>query len=81
MIYPKILKVKIHSNFELEVLFEGNIKKLFDFKSKWNNPIFEPLKSFSFFKKAKVDIGGYGISWNDELDISEYEIWSKGKDL
>ena len=62
-------------------IYLWEIKKMFDFKTKWNNPIFEPLKNFAFFKKAKIDVGGYGISWNDNLDISEYEIWSKGKDL
>jgi len=23
-----------------------------------------------------VDTGGYGISWNDEMDLSEYELWN-----
>jgi len=31
-----------------------------------------------FFKSAKVDSGGYGISWNDDVDISEYEAWENG---
>lgn len=28
-----------------------------------------------------VDPGGYGISWNDELDMSEYELWTKGIEI
>ena len=25
--------------------------------------------------KYKVDVGGYGISWNDEIDLSCDELW------
>lgn len=30
------------------------------------------------FGQVKVDVGGYGISWNDELDLSAEEIWECG---
>ena len=30
------------------------------------------------FKDVSVDIGGYGISWNDELDIDAETLWSEG---
>ena len=26
-----------------------------------------------------MDNGGYGVSWNDDIDISEYELWNMGK--
>lgn len=28
---------------------------------------------------ARVEAGGYGISWSDELDLSEYELWEHGE--
>ena len=28
-------------------------------------------------KTAKVDSGGYGISWDDDCDLSENELWTK----
>jgi len=37
------------------------------------------LKNKTLFEQAEVDIGGYGVSWNDDIDISEYELWSIGK--
>lgn len=43
------------------------------------NPHFSNLKDKLLFSSVKVDVGGYGISWNDELDLSEYELWVKGK--
>ena len=30
------------------------------------------------FSKAKVDVGGYGIVWNESLDLSANEIWANG---
>jgi len=40
---------------------------------------FERLKNISYFKSAKVDPGGYGISWDDDCDLSENELWTKGE--
>lgn len=31
------------------------------------------------FYKVQVDSGGYGISWNDELDLDADDIWEDGK--
>jgi hypothetical protein len=28
---------------------------------------------------VRVDPGGYGISWNDHIDLSEYELWTNGE--
>jgi len=30
------------------------------------------------FRALHVDAGGYGISWNDDIDLSEYELWTNG---
>ena len=29
----------------------------------------------------KGDMGGYGVSWNDNIDLSAEEIWERGKVL
>jgi hypothetical protein len=42
---------------------------------------FKPLMNPVLFQQAKVDIGGYGISWNDDIDISEYEAWINGSEI
>ena len=31
-----------------------------------------------FFRAVRVDPGGYGISWSDDIDLSEYELWVRG---
>ena len=43
--------------------------------------MFQLLGNEAFFKSVKVDPGGYGVSWNDEVDLSEYELWVNGKEL
>ena len=45
----------------------------------WHNEMFAPLKNPSFFKNVKVETGGYAVYWNDNIDISEYELWKNGK--
>jgi len=45
----------------------------------WDNEMFAPLKNPSFFKNVKVETGGYAVYWNDNIDISEYELWKNGK--
>jgi hypothetical protein len=26
-------------------------------------------------------LGGYGLAWNEDIDISEYELWNNGVSL
>jgi len=40
--------------------------------------MFFPLKNPGFFKNFEVDSTGCGIVWNEDIDISEYEIWCNG---
>nr|WP_245709089.1 DUF2442 domain-containing protein [Allochromatium warmingii] len=34
-----------------------------------------------FFKNVSVDPSGHAVSWNSEIDISEYELWKHGEIL
>lgn len=40
--------------------------------------MFAPLRQPAFFKNVKVEQGGYGIVWNEDIDLSEYELWKNG---
>ena len=44
-----------------------------------SRPQFHLLASAAFFNAVHVDPGGYGISWSDDIDLSEYELWTNGK--
>lgn len=39
---------------------------------------FAALKDASVFDGVHVDIGGYGVVWNDDLDLSCDELWEHG---
>jgi hypothetical protein len=43
------------------------------------NPQFSNLKDTLLFNSVKADVDSYGISWNDDIDLSEYELWINGK--
>ena len=46
--------------------------------------IFPQFRAFEMitglFEQVKVDVGGYGIFWNDELDLDAEEIWENGEE-
>ncbi|MEW5981821.1 MAG: DUF2442 domain-containing protein [Acidobacteriota bacterium] len=44
-----------------------------------SRPEFRLLAVPAFFRAVRVDAGGYGISWNDDIDLSEYELWTNGE--
>lgn len=78
----KIKKVYPQDNYILICEFENKIKKKYNIKKLFKkNSIFEKLKNKELFNKAVVDIGGYGISWNQEIDLATEEIWENGEDV
>jgi hypothetical protein len=78
---PKILSVKPAENKQLFVLFANGLEKVYDCKPLLHQEMFQLLNNEAFFKTVKVDAGGYGVAWNDDIDLSEYELWVNGKDL
>jgi hypothetical protein len=81
MIYPKVKSVCSLNNDTLVIEFDNSVKKLYNISPLLSNPVFEPLKQQSFFKAVQVEPGGYAISWNDAIDISEYELWNHGQTI
>ena len=73
---PKVLSVQPLDDKKLLVKFVNGVEKIYDCKPLIEK--FEPFKALEnevFFKQVKVDAGGYGISWNNKVDLSEYELW------
>ena len=75
---PKFLSVQALENKKLSVKFVNGIEKVYDCAPLLDNALFWLLKNDAFFKSVRVDAGGYGISWNDDVDLSEYELWTNG---
>ena len=75
MKYPKVIEVKVVSAFKLEMLFNNGELRLYDLSKLILKSPFDKLTNFYLFKQVKVDEYGYGIYWNDEIDLSEFELF------
>ena len=79
---PKILSVSPVEDKKLIVKFQNGAEKVYDCK-----PLIEKYDAFKaleddvFFKQVKVDAGGYGISWDDKMDLSEDELWTNAVEV
>lgn len=81
--FHKIKSINPQENYILLVTFESGEQKLYDIKPLTKKfHMFQELTTIEgLFKKVKVDQGGYGISWNENIDLSCNELWENGKDL
>lgn len=75
---PRIKSVIATGDSELLVCFENGVEKTYDCNPLLARPEFHLLKVPALFRTVRVDAGGYGVSWNDDLDLSEYELWTNG---
>lgn len=75
---PRIQTAKAVDDTTLLVKFTNQEVRTYDIRRLLDIPMFFPLRQPAFFKNFEVDSGGYAIVWNDEIDISEYELWQNG---
>ena len=75
---PRIKSVTPLREKRLLVTFVNGVQKVYDCEKLLSLDRFQLLKNEAFFKAIRVDPGGYGVSWNDEIDLSEYELWNNG---
>ena len=81
--FHKIKNVTPLPDYRLSVQFCEGVTKIYNIE-----PLFEkysfflPLKnSPGLFSCVIVDQGGYGIIWNDDIDISCDELWANGEEI
>ena len=78
--FHKIKDVTPLPDFKLSVQFREGVTKIYDVNQLFDKiPVFKKLKEnpLSFFDVV-VDTGGYGIVWNDDIDLSCDELWDNG---
>lgn len=76
--FHKIKTISPLPEYKLSVQFSEGITKIYDVKPLFAKiPAFRSLDNNSFFDVC-VDVGGYGVVWNDELDLSCDELWNNG---
>lgn len=81
--FYKVKEVKPLQEYELLVTFRNGTIKTYDVK-----PLFKVWDVFhslqvvpGLFEQVKVDVGGYGVSWNDNIDLECDELWENGVEL
>lgn len=76
---PKIKAVENIVDTRLLITFDNGVERIYDCGLLLSRPQFHLLARPAFFNAVRVDPGGYGISWSDNIDLSEYELWTNGK--
>lgn len=81
--FHKVKNANVLPDYKLSVQFCEGVTKIYDVA-----PLFEKYSSFvplknsqELFDSVIVDKGGYGIVWNDDIDISCDELWANGEEI
>lgn len=78
--FHKVSKVKALENMQLEVEFISGEIKIYDVKPLLDRfEVFKKLEDTQLFNEVKVDMDGYGIIWDEEIDLACDELWHNGK--
>lgn len=81
--FYKVQKVEPLAGLNLRVQFENGTVKKYDVNpllAKW--PVFRSLELIpGLFDCVRVDAGGYGVVWNDDIDLSCNELWEHGAEV
>ena len=75
---PKIEAVTPSGRSRLLVRFRTGEQRVYDCAPLFELRPFHLLATPAFFRTVRVDPGGHGVSWNDDIDLSEYELWTNG---
>ena len=80
--FHKVKEVHPLPGLLLNVQFVNGSTKLYDVAPLTQRfDEFRNLEKDHLFEDVEVDPGGYGISWNDDLDLSSEELWEHGESV
>ena len=74
----RIVSAKAIDDRTLIVKFTNFEIKKYDISKLLDNPMFSSLRTPGFFKNFTIEAGGYALVWNEDIDLSEYELWQNG---
>lgn len=81
--FHKVKSVSALPYLRLSVMFAEGVTKIYNI-----NPLVESHSAFKCFAdntedfgSVSVDVGGYGIVWNDDIDLSCDELWENGVEV
>lgn len=76
---PKAIDVKVLENYELEILFNNQERKIFDVKPYFKFKVFKELEDRSKFNKVKIS--GLSLEWENGADICPDELYNNSKKI
>lgn len=78
--FHKVKCITALPDFKLSVQFSEGVTKIYNMAQlARKQPMFaELMEDPQLFNCAEVDLDGYGIIWNDDLDLSCDELWENG---
>ncbi len=80
--FHKVKNVTALPDFKLSIQFSEGVTKIYNVKDLIEkNTMFHNLQNEELFYNVEVDVGGYGIVWNDDIDISCDELFENGKTI
>ena len=81
--FHKVKNVFPLPDYKLSVQFCEGVTKIYDIKPLFESlPVFKNLlENSDLFYCVETDVGGYGIIWGDELDLSCDELWANGTQI
>lgn len=78
--FHKVKDVTALPNYKLSVQFAEGVTKIYDVAPLIEQyKMFADLKAPEIFTSVQVDVGGYGVIWGDEIDISCDELFANGE--
>ena len=77
--FHRAIKLRYLPATKLAVTFQDGLVKSYDMKVLFGKyPQLKALQDRTLFLSGKLDPGGYGIIWNDDLDIEVETIYENG---
>lgn len=76
---PKAIDVKVLENYNIEITFDNEEKKILDVTPYFKFKIFQELKENDNFQKVKI--AGLSIEWENGADICPDELYENSKKI
>jgi hypothetical protein len=77
--YPRIKAVTPTPGKRVVVEFDNGVAKVYDCTPLLASSAFQPLQDEALFRCVHADPHGYGVVWNDDIDLAESELWIHGE--
>lgn len=79
---PKIISAEAdEGKSELRVTFSDGTVVSYSIKPLFGQHTYGRLRNWGYFKNFQIAPGGHAIYWDDDTDLSEHEIYTRGEKI